>query len=391
MYEIVRTARGAEPGAPAILFVGHAGLPNGFSRVLHSLLRHFPPGWNLHHYATNLRPGAPSSPDHGWTLHRNSSPVLHSPDALAAVIDKVQPAIVVVLEQPWVCCRLAPALARQRSFRSVFYAAIDEPAAVSKPVAAELARQDCVVSFTEFAREILLRAFARFGISPPMVRVIPHGVDHELFFPISRREARQQLFPNRPELHDAFLVLNANRNQPFKRIDLTLRGFARFAAGKPDNVKLYLHMANRPAMGGQRPLADVLGIRERILGLTTGDRHPETPSEHLNLLYNACDIGINTAQKEGWGLIAFEHAAARVAQIVPGYGTGRELWQGSAWLLDEPVTPESVAHALEALYSNPGLRDKLAEAGIRNANRPEYAWSNIAQRWERLFRELIGK
>ena len=393
MYEIVRTARGAEPGAPAILFVGHAGLPNGFSRVLHSLLRHLPPGWDLHHFATNLIPGAPALPERnpGWKLHRNPSPVLHSPEALASAIDEVQPAIVVVLEQAWVCHRLAPALSGPRRFRSIFYAAIDQPDAVSPPVAEQLARLDCAVVFTEFAREILLSAFARWSIAPPAVRVIPHGVDNHLFFPVPRREARQLLFPDRPKLHDAFLILNANRNQPFKRIDLTMRGFAQFVAGKPDHVKLYLHMANRPAAHGERPLADVLGIRDRLLGLTSGARHPEIPSERLNLLYNACDVGINTAQREGWGLIALEHAAARVAQIVPGYGSGQELWHDAAWLLNEPVTPESVAHALEAIYSDPQLRERLALAGYRNATQSRYSWSSIARCWDQLFRELIER
>jgi D-inositol-3-phosphate glycosyltransferase len=39
-------------------------------------------------------------------------------------------------------------------------------------------------------------------------------------------------------------VLNANRNQPRKRIDITLRGFALFAVDKPETVQLYLHMGS---------------------------------------------------------------------------------------------------------------------------------------------------
>jgi len=37
----------------------------------------------------------------------------------------------------------------------------------------------------------------------------------------------------------------------------------------------------------------------------------------LNLLYNACDVGLNTASSEGWGMVSFEHAATGAAQIVP--------------------------------------------------------------------------
>ena len=36
--------------------------------------------------------------------------------------------------------------------------------------------------------------------------------------------------------------------------------------------------------------------------------HAAPPDEALNLIYNACDVGINTANGEGWGLVPFEHA-----------------------------------------------------------------------------------
>src|SRR5205823_13314929 len=86
-----------------------------------------------------------------------------------------------------------------------------------------------------------------FGFPP--LEVIPHGVDTHRFFPLSdddvgrRVEARRAMKLNDPEHRDAFIVLNANRNMPRKRIDLTMQGFAEFAKDKPTNVKLYLHMA----------------------------------------------------------------------------------------------------------------------------------------------------
>src|ERR1700753_1257732 len=79
------------------------------------------------------------------------------------------------------------------------------------------------------------------------IAIIGHGVDTQAFHPLpgGRRAARERLFPGQSDLHDAFIVLNANRNQPRKRIDLTLEAFATFAQGKPANVKLYLHMARQ--------------------------------------------------------------------------------------------------------------------------------------------------
>ena len=61
---------------------------------------------------------------------------------------------------------------------------------------------------------------------------------------------------------------------------------------------------------------DALGVRERVLGVVAGD-HPSLAPDELNVLYNACDVGLNTSEGEGFGLIALEHAAAGAAQVVP--------------------------------------------------------------------------
>jgi D-inositol-3-phosphate glycosyltransferase len=74
-------------------------------------------------------------------------------------------------------------------------------------------------------------------------------------------------------------------------------------------------------------------------------------------------VGINTSSNEGWGLVSFEHAATRTAQVVPKHASLDELWTGTAEM-GEPVmascdhqincdlhllSPEAVAAALESL------------------------------------------
>jgi hypothetical protein len=43
---------------------------------------------------------------------------------------------------------------------------------------------------------------------------------------------------------DTFIVFNGNRNQPRKRIDLTIKGFIEFAKDKPD-ARLWLNMGSK--------------------------------------------------------------------------------------------------------------------------------------------------
>ena len=145
----------------------------------------------------------------------------------------------------------------------------------------------------------------------PKVEIIPHGVDRNRFYPLpelvktgfasqGRTEAKRRVFGDFSDLNDSFVVLNASRPDKRKRIDLTFAGFAKFAAGKPANVRLCLHQAIRGDAEDQQMASFIrrYGLGERVFlnplpkGIVDDDE--------LNLLYNACDAGINTAMGEGW-------------------------------------------------------------------------------------------
>ncbi len=122
----------------------------------------------------------------------------------------------------------------------------------------------------------------------------------------------------------------------------------------------------------------------------------------LNLLYNACDVGINTSMGEGWGLVSFEHGASGAAQIVPDHSACSELWNGRAELIPPArnyvpefsvlemgeVSAQGVAQALENLYRNPARRRELAGAAWRAAQNPACSWDAIAGEFEHLFAAL---
>lgn len=397
---------------PRILFAGHGGLPNGFSRVVESVLNALAPAYDLHHLIVNDR-----SPDrrNTWTVHGNPYlPDLHSTRALQEVLERIEPDVLIVVDEPWICARRLDLVHDQYSrLRTIMYCAVDGDASVTPRIAASLARAGMIVVFTEFARNIIGSRIA--DLPQDRLRIIPHGVDLNTFFPLcgrdpaafqkSRKQARRLLFSQIPELEDAFIVLNANRNQPWKGIDACIDGFARFAKDKPAGVKLYLHMGTRAAAPGTLPLIDQFEIRDRLLYTALSDRHPDVSSERLNLIYNACDVGLNTSDKEGWGLISFEHAATGAAQVVPRNSAPAELWQGSALMLEcekersirgyrrggHAVKAESIAEQLGILYANPEYRLQWAEAAYRNATQPKYGWQNIARQWTCVFDDVLAK
>jgi glycosyltransferase involved in cell wall biosynthesis len=244
--------------------------------------------------------------------------------------------------------------------------------------------------------------------------VIGHGVDWQTFAPLvysetgpdhraSRRLARELLFPDRPELHDAFIVLNANRNTGRKRLDLTLAGFAEFSRGRGDDVWLYLHAGMRDFGCDLRREARRLGIEERVLVTHVGNEHPRVSDARLRLIYNACDVGVNTSSGEGWGLPAFEHAATGAAQIMPRHGSCEQLWGDAATLLETValpptahtlftpnlIAPADLAAALARLHDDKDFLEASSVRAYRRATSPELSWDAIADQWDRLFWELV--
>ena len=216
--------------------------------------------------------------------------------------------------------------------------------------------------------------------------------------------SKRALLPHREDFQDSFVVFNGNRNQPRKRLDLTLKAFALFARGKPDNVKLCLHTGVQDLGWNVVQLARRLGIDQRLVLTHPGSGPPHLSDEQLNLVYNAGDVGVSTAIGEGWGLVSFEHAATGAPQVLPRHSSYAELWDGAAELVDPAfaltvegtlydgwyVAEGAVAEALERLYRDPHLLAERARQAHARATDPELAWPAVAARWARVFDEVIA-
>ena len=394
---------------PKILITGDAVAPTGFARVIRSIFEPLREHYELHQLATRYNGGPHNYP---WTLHPTGKVEdRYGFDRIGPLIAEIQPRIVFLLyDIPF----QAPYLERLRKAvpppKIVFYSPVE-----AGPIAPEIMQRlggiSRYVVFTEYGRreiEAALRSVREDdpAFQFPELDVIPHGVATERFFPLpDKAEARQRMRLDDAEHRDAFIVLNANRNMPRKRIDLTMQGFALFAKDKPANVKLYLHMATEDTGWNVLILAKRYGIFDRLIMTQADNSRPTFSDEQINYLYNACDVGINTTTGEGWGMPSFEHAATRAAQIVPRHTSLADLWKDAAEFIDPVmtltypgnlthahlVTPEGVAAALQRLYENRGYREALADAAYRNATRPEFSWNSIAERWRRLFEEILAE
>lgn len=282
---------------------------------------------------------------------------------------------------------------------------------------------DRVVVYTEWAAGQLCSAFARLGAAGhngrlPQIEVVNHGVDTATFKPSPglvaaafdpRRRAgtKRRVFPTLDDPENSFVVLNASRPVIRKRVDTTIEAFALFAEAKPPDVRLCLHHAIAQEDTGELlELAHTLGISDRLAYNPLSPQGGALGEDELALLYSACDVGINTAMGEGWGLVAFEHAATGAAQIVPRHSACGALWNDGVAQMIEPtdraiphfsplemarVDAKAAAAAMEALYSDRNRLRYLSKAGYEHARRPELRWDSIAHRWRAILTDVINE
>jgi glycosyltransferase involved in cell wall biosynthesis len=394
---------------PKILIIGDAVAPTGFARVIRNIFEPLQRDYELHQLATRFDGGPHNYP---WKLYpAGEKEDRYGFNRIGPLIEELQPTIVFLLYDITFQVPFLEHLRRAKPpAKFVFYSPVE-----SGPIAPEIMERLGGVSryvvFTEYGRREIESALKTVRESDPVFRfpaldVIPHGVATEKFFPLpDKMEARRRMKLDDADHRDAFIVLNANRNMPRKRIDATMQGFALFANDKPANVKLYLHMATEDTGWNVLILAKRYGIFDRLIMTQADNSRPTFTDDQLNFLYNACDVGINTTTGEGWGMPSFEHAATRAAQIVPRHTSLADLWNGAAEFIDPVmtltypgnlthahiVTPEGVAAALQRLYGNREHREALADAAYRNATRPEFNWTAIGARWRKLFDEILAE
>jgi glycosyltransferase involved in cell wall biosynthesis/intein/homing endonuclease len=315
---------------PKILWVGDAGCSTGFARVSHAVLdRLHDVGYDIGVLAINFN-GFPTR----RRSYRMYPPRMTDPlgvDRLAQVYAQENPDAVVLFQDFW---NVAGYIEKVPNLPGlVTYFPVDAPN-VKETWLTYLAKAAVVATYTDFAAAEVAASFDRAltkirlaaresgrntltGIKTKTsdgqlfevpfyrikqladkkhVHVIPHGVDTSTFFEIPINEARQQL--QLPE--SAFIVLNVNRNQPRKRLDLTIRGFAEFAKDKKDAL-LVLHCWGASPVEWDLPqLAGYYGVADKVVFLH--EIFPHLTDEQLNLLYNTADVVINTCGGEGWGL-----------------------------------------------------------------------------------------
>lgn len=224
-----------------------------------------------------------------------------------------------------------------------------------------------------------------YRADPDRIRLVPPGVDHGLFFPRPRDEAKGRL-----HLADVRLVLFVGRLQTHKGPDVAVRALAEAIARDPKGTRdVVLAIVGGPSGSGHgaeiarlMDLASALGVGERVMFF------PPQPQVRLADFYGASEAVLVPSRSESFGLVALEAQACGTPVVAAAVGGLRYIVaDGVTGYLVEGHDPGDHADRLLALLSDPAAALRMGETAIVHSLR--FSWDATATGILSVYRELL--
>ena len=218
-----------------------------------------------------------------------------------------------------------------------------------------------------------------YGASPERISVVPCGVNLDLFQPMDKEVARQQL-----GFGDDKVILSVGRIEPLKSVDRLLKAVTYLQ--NSHELRLVIIGGDEHSqheMERLQRLSRELNIEGSVnfLGLIK--------QEELPCFYSAANVCVVPSYYESFGLVALESMACGTPVVTTNVGDLKSvIRQGETGYVVMDNTPRGLADKIALLLSKPSPDTKSAFS-IR-ASVTRFSWSNIAQEVTKEFREVLA-
>jgi glycosyltransferase involved in cell wall biosynthesis len=391
----------------------HAHQYTGYSKVTYNMVRELAKeeSWlDLIHFGFQKHPQIPP-------LYRPYPPQVKVVDAVALevaaaqgkepqstfgfaflpeVIKREKPHVVLIYNDMSVIAQFLESIRKsgiERNFKLWIY--VDQVYTMQPQPFIDLLNRDAdrVFAFTSYWK----KALKDQGVNRPL-DIIGHGFDSAVFKPMPKMEARKMM--GIPE--DAFIYMSLNRNTPRKRYDLLVMAFAELVLKYPTKPVYLLCICDKGERGGflifdiylrelKKRGADVDRYSSRII---LSAKELSFRDDEINTFYNVADVGVSTAEGEGYGLCNFEQIGVGIPQVVPDIGGFKEYCTKENSVLVEAknkyylplayspvsgeaasVDPHDYCLAMETYLNDTVLKQKHGAAGRETVLK--YTWPSV--------------
>jgi glycosyltransferase involved in cell wall biosynthesis len=221
-----------------------------------------------------------------------------------------------------------------------------------------------IITVSESAQNDIVR---EFGIPAEKFRIVPNGIDTDLFYPIPeiKREKNRLIVTNSADI-------------PLKGLFYLLHAVADLS--KKQEIRLVVIGAPKKN-GGIEKLIRKLGIGN-LITFTGRIGHPEFVRQ-----YARAAIAVIPSIYEGFGIPAGEAMACGIPVISTTGGALPEV-VGDTGVLVPTANSQALAAAIEKLMNNPDYASKLGQKGYQRIQR-HFTWEKAAEKTAATYREAI--
>ena len=239
---------------------------------------------------------------------------------------------------------------------------------------AMLRRYDHILTVSESTRKDLMRLYK---VPPEKITVTYHGAD-ETFRPIPE-PSKLEGFLRSYKIDQPF-ILFLGTLEPRKNISSLLTAFAGIKARIPHRLVLVGQKGWKVAPIFQE--IERLGLHDRLHW--TG----YVPDTDRVFFYNTAAFLVLPSWYEGFGMPLLEAMQSGCPVIASNTSAMPEV-VGEAGLLVDPGNPEQLTQAMLRLASEPGLCERLRQAGLEQAKK--FSWETTARKTLGVFEQVMEK
>ena len=210
-----------------------------------------------------------------------------------------------------------------------------------------------------------------YGADISRIEIVPPGVDHSLFSPGDREEARNAI-----GLNGDPVLLFVGRIQPLKGVEVAIKTLAKLK--KYPNARLIIVGGSSGPEGPSTEetiwsLVNQLELVDRVIFI------PPQAHHDLCMWYRSADVLIMPSRSESFGLVALEAAACGIPVVASDVGGLRTLVDhDQTGFLVEGRSPEDFAKYSSMLFED---SIKAAEMAVAAAEKSwSFTWSATAER-----------
>ncbi len=247
-------------------------------------------------------------------------------------------------------------------------------------------RADLVVAASALER-IQMNRF--YGASMEKIRVIPCGVDVNLFRPIPQEKARESL-----NLDHENILLFVGRIEPIKGLDTLIRALAilnndRTMQNRPPKL---LVVGGANSGNGDQPVPKEVARLKRIAGGLGIDKQIKfmgpLDQKELPYYYSAADVCVLPSYYESFGLVTLEAMACGTPMIASRVGgLPFTIKDGENGYLVTEGEPAELADKVKLVLTDEKEKLRLGDMGVNTTK--EYGWETITSRLLSVYSELI--